>query len=94
MGFNMVESELVREWKTAARTEGKTEGKIEWLVQVVEGCFGSVPEDVATSIRRCQDAAQLDRWLKSRSEAVKKSPARISPATEVTSSFHRLPGSS
>jgi len=32
-GFNMVESPLVREWKDAARTEGRMEGKMEGRIE-------------------------------------------------------------
>jgi hypothetical protein len=74
-GFNMIESPLVREWKDAARNEGRIEGKLEGriegqivakadsVVRVVNGKFKVVAPEVVTGIRACQDLEQLDRWL-------------------------------
>jgi hypothetical protein len=58
-GFNMNESPLVREWKDAA----KLEGKIEWLLHVVKGKFRDSTEEVSTGIRECRDLEKLHRWL-------------------------------
>jgi hypothetical protein len=66
-GFNLIESPLVREWKEAARNEGKIEGEIEgkvaWLVRVVNGKFKAAATEVHAGIRACQDIETLDRWL-------------------------------
>ncbi len=70
-GFNMIESPLVREWKDAARTEGKIEGKfegkietkIDWLVRVVKGKYKGEVEQVSEGIRASRDPETLDRWL-------------------------------
>ena len=66
-GFNMIESTLVREWKDAARIEGKIEGKIEteveWLMRVVKGKYKGEAEQVSEGIRACRDPQTLDRWL-------------------------------
>ena len=66
-GFNMIESPLVREWKDAARIEGKIEGKIEtkidWLLRVVRGRYKGEAEPLSEGIRACRDPETLDRWL-------------------------------
>jgi hypothetical protein len=62
-GFNMVESPLVREWKDAARNEGKVEGKVDSVMRVMNVKFrGAVPE-VGAAVRVCRDLETLDRWL-------------------------------
>ncbi len=58
-GFNMIESPLVREWKDAARIEGKVDS----LVRVVKGRYKGAPDEVTEGIRSCQDLEKLDRWL-------------------------------
>jgi hypothetical protein len=62
-GFNMIESPLVREWKAAARSEGKIEGKVDALVRVVKGRDKEAPDEVCEGIRACRDPEKLDRWL-------------------------------
>src|SRR5438045_2825878 len=66
-GFNMIESELVREWKAEARSEGVLKGevkaKVEWLIRVVKRHCPGVTEDVLGSIPLCTNVQQLDRWL-------------------------------
>ena len=55
----MIESTLVREWKDAA----KIEGKIESLVRVVQVRYKGAAPEVSEGIRACQDLGKLDRWL-------------------------------
>jgi hypothetical protein len=74
-GFNMIESPLVREWKAAARIEGKIEGKLEGkiegklegkaeaLMRVLSAKHKGEAEQVGDGIRACRDPEALDRWL-------------------------------
>jgi hypothetical protein len=62
-GFNVIESPLVREWKDAARLEGRIEKMIDSLVRVVKAKYKGAAEEVSESIRACQDLEKLDRWL-------------------------------
>ena len=62
-GFNMIESTLVREWKDAARNEGKIEGKVDALLRVVKGKYKGEAEQVSEGIRACRDPETLDGWL-------------------------------
>jgi hypothetical protein len=59
----MIESPLVREWKDAARNEGKIEGKVDAVVRVVNGKFRGAGPEVVEGIRACHNLETLDRWL-------------------------------
>ena len=63
----MIESTLVREWKDAARNEGriegKIEGKIEDLLRVLKVKYKVGVEQVSEGIRACRDPETLGRWL-------------------------------
>jgi hypothetical protein len=59
----MIESTLVREWKDAARIEGKIEGKADALLRVVKAKYKGEGEPVREGIRACRDPETLDRWL-------------------------------
>ena len=50
----MIESPLVREWKS----EAEVKAKVDWLLRVAPRCVGPVPSDVAAGIRACGDAKE------------------------------------
>lgn len=58
-GWNVVESQVVNEWKGQARMAGK----VETLVRQLQLRFGSVPEDVKKRIEETRKIDELNGWL-------------------------------
>jgi hypothetical protein len=62
-GWNMKESQLVKEWEDKARLEGeikgRTEGKAETLVQILNKRFKSVPDDLRATLLAEPNAQRL-----------------------------------
>jgi hypothetical protein len=77
-GWNVIESEAVREWQAEARAEGKAEGKVEGkaegraeaLLEFLEARFGSVPSDLAARVRAATDLDLLKGWTSLAARAV------------------------
>jgi hypothetical protein len=65
-GWDMKESQIVKEWEDKARREGeakgKTEGKAEALLQFLQKRFKTVPDDLRTAILAAQED-RLTGWL-------------------------------
>jgi hypothetical protein len=59
----MIRSQQVAEWKNEARVEGRIEAKIEDLLEVLRTRCGSVPEELAATVRGTSDLGLLTRWL-------------------------------
>jgi hypothetical protein len=58
-GWHVMESKIVNEWTAKARAEAKAES----LVQVVQGRFKEVPEDLRSAIQAVEDVARLSAWI-------------------------------
>jgi hypothetical protein len=59
-GWNMVESQQVREWMT----EAEIKAKVQSILRVLEKKFpAEVPSDLLALIRQSKDVQQLDRWF-------------------------------
>jgi hypothetical protein len=73
-GWNVIESEVVKEWQAVARAEGvakgraegRAEGRVEGaaalVIAVLEGKFGKVPSEVEAAVRGCSDLSKLQAW--------------------------------
>jgi hypothetical protein len=57
-GWNMKESQIVKEWEDKARAEAKAE----MLLQVLEKRFKTIPDDLRTAILTMQDPQRLTTW--------------------------------
>ncbi len=63
-GFDMWQSEVIREWKTAGRREGRLEEKHGDLLLVLRERFQTeVPTDLAQRIEQTTDLEVLSNWL-------------------------------
>ena len=78
-GFDVMESTIVNEWKAEARREGFEKGELKGLekgiekgerlatvatlLRLIHKRYGSVPEDLGTAIRACQDTTKFDVWI-------------------------------
>jgi len=63
-GFDMWESQVIREWKTAGRVEGRVEQLRNNLRQVLRSRFQSeLPADLAQRIEQLTDLDVLMRWF-------------------------------
>jgi len=61
-GWNMKESQIVKEWEDKARAEGEARGKAELLLKILEKRFKAVPDDLRAAILAQQDAQRLTVW--------------------------------
>jgi hypothetical protein len=65
--WNVVESQVVKEWQRQARSEGKNEGKIEGkaeaILEVLQDRQITPPADLIAAIRACTDLARLRQLL-------------------------------
>src|SRR5262249_46176152 len=69
-GWNVTESQIVRDWTAQARAEGvregeakgKAEGNADMLLEGLKGKFGALPADLEAVIRQTTDLPQLQRW--------------------------------
>lgn len=72
-GWNMRQSTVVEGWREEGRTAGRVEGELRALVAgvlgVLEAKFGSIPPELADTIRQTTDAEALRRWLITASQA-------------------------
>jgi hypothetical protein len=66
-GWDVMESQVVREWTAQARAEGeakgKAEGKAEALLQVLQRRFKAVPDDLRSAIQAVQGPDRLTAWI-------------------------------
>ncbi len=58
-GWDVVESAIVKRWTAQARVEGKAEA----LVEVLEGRFKGVPDDLRAAVLGQKDALRLKEWI-------------------------------
>jgi hypothetical protein len=58
-GWNMIESEVVKEWQTQARIAGE----VQTLLRVLSRKFGAVPPEVTQRIEGTTDPDQLVGWI-------------------------------
>ena len=61
-GWDMQESQLVKEWEDKARREGKIEGKAEALLLFLQKRFKTVPDDLRGAIMAAPED-RLTAWL-------------------------------
>src|SRR5262249_31147012 len=65
-GFDVTESQIVREWTAEARAEGvragETKGNVEMLLEVLKAKFGALPAAWEAAIRRTTERPALQRW--------------------------------
>ena len=59
-GWNMKESQMVKQWQDEAKAEGKAEGKAEMLLKVLKNRFKKVPKGLRAAILAETDAERLN----------------------------------
>jgi hypothetical protein len=63
-GWNVLESQQVKEWQAAARTEARLETKRADLLQVLRGRFRKeIPADLVAAVQALTDWDELSRWF-------------------------------
>jgi hypothetical protein len=62
--WNVVESQVVKEWQRQARSEGETKGKADAILKVLEARGVTVPADLAAVVSAITDLARLDALLR------------------------------
>jgi hypothetical protein len=58
-GWDVVESQIVKEWTAQARAEGEIKGAARALLRMLEGRFKALPDDLRTAIEAVADAGRL-----------------------------------
>jgi hypothetical protein len=62
--WNMIESQQVLEWMAEGEAKGERQGKVDTLLRQLRKKFPpGAPAELGATVRACQDAEQLDRWL-------------------------------
>jgi hypothetical protein len=61
-GWDVMESQIVKEWTAKARAEGEAEGAARLLVRVLEHRFKEVPLDLRAAIEAVKEAERLTAW--------------------------------
>lgn len=62
--WNVIESQLVKEWQAQARKDGEIQGTLTALLNVLEARYGSLPTDLATVLRACANLETLRSWTR------------------------------
>jgi hypothetical protein len=66
-GWDVVESQIVKEWTDRAFAEGKAEGVSEGeakaLLRMLQRRFKKVPDDLRSAIEAVKDAERLTAWI-------------------------------
>jgi hypothetical protein len=63
-GWNVTESQVVREWTAKAREETAAKTRAEDLVLFLQERFGELPESLNKILVATQDQEQLNRWIR------------------------------
>lgn len=84
-GWNVMESEVVKEWTAQARKEGELRGelrgKVEMLVVTLTHRFGEIAPDLKAAIEPCTDGAKFREWSRQAIQA--RSLARFRKAANL-----------
>jgi len=62
-GWNVVESQVVKQWQDEAERKGERKAKAATLLQLLQVRYGELPAEIAEPIRQAQQTEDLDRWL-------------------------------
>jgi hypothetical protein len=61
-GWNMKDSQIVKQWEDRARAEGEVRGEAEMLLHILEKKFKQVPKDLQDAIFTTNDKERLYNW--------------------------------